>query len=150
MNPYANKFNQYQDTQVATASREQILIMLYDGAIRFVRQAIFAIEAGDRVKKGEGVNKAIAIVTEFRNTLDHQIGGEIAANLDALYEYMVREMVKANAKNDAKPLKVVEDLLSGLRDTWKQAIDIARSEAAGQVLGQAAVNGDYRPLNASL
>lgn len=149
MNPYANKFNQYQDTQVATASREQILIMLYDGAIRFVRQAIFAIESGDRVKKGEGINKAVAIVTEFRNTLDHEVGGEIAANLDALYDYMVREMIKGNAGNDVKPLKIVEGMLAELRDTWKQAIDIARSEATGQVLGQA-VNGDYRPLNASL
>lgn len=150
MNPYANKFSQYQDTQVATASREQILIMLYDGAIRFVRQAIFAIESGDRVKKGEGINKAVAIVTEFRNTLDHEIGGEIAANLDALYDYMVREMTRGNAGNDVKPLKIVEKMLTELRDTWKQAIDIARSEAAGQVLSPAAANGDYRPLNASL
>lgn len=147
MNAYTNQFNQYQSTQVATASREQILVMLYDGAIRFVRQAIFAIEDGDRAKKIEGIDKAMAIVTEFRNTLDHQIGGEIAANLDALYEYMLRELVKANAQNDLKPLRVVEGLLSDLRDTWKQAIDIARAEAIGPV---AAANGDYRPLNASL
>lgn len=142
-----NAYNKYQNTQVATASREQILIMLYDGAIRFVRQAIFAIEDGDRGKKREGINKAIAIVSEFRNTLDHEIGGEIAANLDALYEYMLRELVKANAQNDLKPLRVVEGLLSDLRDTWKQAIEIARVEASGHV---AAANGDYRPLNASL
>lgn len=145
MNPYTN---QYQSTQVATASREQILIMLYDGAIRFVRQAGFAIEGGDWVKKREGINKAIAIVSEFRNTLDHQIGGEIAANLDALYEYMLRELVKANAQNDLKALRVVEELLSGLRDTWKQAIEIARAETVGRM--PAAANGDYRPLNASL
>lgn len=150
MNPYANKFNQYQDTQIATASREQILIMLYDGAIRFVRQAVFAIEAGDRVKKGEGVNKAIAIVTEFRNTLDHEVGGEIAANLDALYDYMVREMIKANSRHDVKPLLVVEKMLTELRDTWKQAVDIARAEAAGPLTGKTAANGDYRPLSTSL
>lgn len=147
MNAYASQFNQYQSNQVATASREQILVMLYDGAIRFVRQAGFAIEDGDRAKKIESIDKAMAIVTEFRNTLDHQIGGEIAANLDALYEYMLRELVKANAQNDVKPLKIVEDLLSELRDTWKQAIEIARVEASGHV---ATANGDYRPLNASL
>lgn len=145
MNPYTN---QYQSNQVATASREQILIMLYDGAIRFVRQASFAIEDRNWVKKREVINKAIAIVSEFRATLDHQIGGEIAANLDALYEYMLRELVKANAQNDLKALRVVEDLLSGLRDTWKQAIDIARAETVGRM--PAAANGDYRPLNASL
>lgn len=147
MNAYNNPFNQYQNTQVATASREQILIMLYDGAIRFVRQATFAIEDGDRAQKIKSINKAVAIVTEFRNTLDHQIGGEIAANLDALYDYMLRELIKANVKNDVKPLQIVEKMLSELRDTWKQAIDIARAEASGQV---AAANGDYRPLNASL
>lgn len=146
MNAYTNKTNQYLDNQVATASREQILIMLYDGAIRFVRQAIFAIEDGDRAKKGEGISKAVAIITEFRNTLDHKIGGDIAANLDALYEYMLRELIKANAKSDVKSLQIVEGLLSELRDTWKQAIDIARAEASGHV----AANGDYRPLNASL
>lgn len=150
MNAYTNQLSQYQNTQVATASREQILIMLYDGAIRFVRQALLALETGDRARKIEGIDKAIAIVSEFRNTLDHEIGGEIAANLDALYEYMLRELVSGNVHNDPKPLQVVEDLLSGLRDTWKQAIDIARSEAAGQAVAPAAVNGDYRPLNASL
>lgn len=144
MNPY---MNQYQNNQVATASREQILIMLYDGAIRFVRQAIFAIEDGDRAQKIKSIDKAVAIITEFRNTLDHQIGGEITANLDALYEYMLRELLKGNVASDIKPLRVVEDLLSGLRDTWKQAIEIARAETVGHV---AAANGDYRPLNASL
>lgn len=147
MNPY---MNQYQNNQVATASREQILIMLYDGAIRFVRQAIFAIEDGDRAQKIKSIDKAVAIIAEFRNTLDHQIGGEITANLDALYEYMLRELIKGNAASDIKPLRVVEDLLSGLRDTWKQAVDIARAESTGPLASQAAANGDYRPLNASL
>lgn len=146
MNAYTNQLTQYQNTQVATASREQILIMLYDGAIRFVRQALLALETGDRARKIEGIDKAIAIVSEFRNTLDHEIGGEIAANLDALYDYMLRELVKGNAHNDSKALQVVEDLLSGLRDTWKQAIEIVQTAAACP----AAVNGDYKPLNVSL
>ena len=144
MNAY---LNQYQSTQVDTASREQILIMLYDGAIRFTRQAITALEAGDQTGKIHGIQKALAIVAEFRNTLDHKIGGEISANLDALYEYMIQCLTQANLKNDAQPLHVVDGLLSDLRATWKEAIDIARKEINAKA---SVVNGDYTAVKASL
>lgn len=144
MNAY---ISQYQSTQIDTASREQILIMLYDGAIRFTRQAIHAIGNGDNSGKIESIQKAMAIVAEFRNTLDHKIGGDIAADLDALYAFMIQSLVQGNLKNDTKALGVVDGLLSDLRETWKQAIEIARNEQKSQAQ---AVNGDYRPLNASL
>jgi flagellar protein FliS len=144
MNAYLNR---YQQNQVATASREQILIMLYDGAIRFTRQAVFAIGNGDTSGKVTGIQKAMAIVTEFRNTLDHQVGGDIAANLDALYDYMIRNLLQANMKNEVKPLEEVVGLLTDLRETWMEAIEIARNEQKSQAPG---ANGDYRPLNASL
>lgn len=144
MNAY---ISQYQSTQIDTASREQILIMLYDGAIRFTRQAIHAISNGDNSGKIESIQKALAIVAEFRNTLDHKIGGEIAANLDALYAFMIQSLVRGNIKNDTKSLEVVDGLLNDLRETWKQAIEIARSEQKTQTR---VANSDYRPLNASL
>ncbi|MEZ4483765.1 MAG: flagellar export chaperone FliS [Syntrophotaleaceae bacterium] len=144
MNAY---LNQYQSTQVDTASREQILIMLYDGAIRFTRQAIHAMENGDRNGKMVGIQKAMAIIAEFRNTLDHKIGGEIAANLDALYAFMIQSLTQANLKNDPQPLKVVDDLLSDLRATWKEAVEIARNEHINKAK---VANGDYTPLKASL
>ncbi|MBU1233932.1 MAG: flagellar export chaperone FliS, partial [Proteobacteria bacterium] len=89
MNPY---MNQYQNNQIQTASPEKILIMLYDGAIRFTRQAMQAMDAGDKAVQGERISRAMAIVCEFSNTLDHEIGGEIAADLDALYSFMTREL----------------------------------------------------------
>ncbi len=144
MNAY---LNQYQSTQIDTASREQILIMLYDGAIRFTRQAISALEVGDRAGKIHGIRKAMAIVCEFRNTHDHKIGGEITANLDALYAFMIQSLTQANLKNDPEPLKVGDGLLSDLRATWKEAIDIARKEAISK---QKVANSDYTPLRASL
>ncbi|MEZ4598764.1 MAG: flagellar export chaperone FliS [Syntrophotaleaceae bacterium] len=143
MNAYLNS---YQQNQISTASREQILIMLYDGAIRFTRQAIHAIGEGNISGKVTGIQKAMAIVMEFRNTLDHQIGGEIAANLDALYDYMIRNMLEANLTNEAKPLEVVEGLLCDLRETWTQAIETVREE---QKVETKTANGDYKPLNAS-
>lgn len=146
MNPY---MNQYQQTQVNTASPEQLLVMLYDGAIRFTRQAHEAMLAGERVKKLESISRAMAIITEFANTLDHEIGGEIAANLDALYNYMIRELTNANLKNDPEPLTVVENLLVDLRETWVQAIEINRNDAEGMAKEQEPP-ADYKPLNVAL
>ncbi len=130
MNAYLNS---YQQNQVVTASPEQILIMLYDGAIRFVRQAQGALSAGDRKTKMMAIQKAVNIITEFRNTLDHEVGGEIAVNLDALYDYLLRELIRANVGNEAKPLEIVEGHLSGLREAWVQAIENNRAaQKAGQ------------------
>ena len=144
MNAYMNNYHQ---NQIDTASREQILIMLYDGAIRFTRQAVYAIEAGDLPGKSHGIQKAIAIIAEVRNTLDHSIGGEIAANLDSLYEFMIRSLTEANIKNEIQPLQVVDGLLSDLRETWKEAIEIARQETKSM---SKVVNGGSIQLNASL
>lgn len=144
MNAY---MNQYQQNQIDTASREQILIMLYDGAIRFCRQALDAMESGNDKLKREKISRALAIVTEFSNTLDREIGGEIAENLDALYHFMIRELTSANLQNDSEKITVVIGLLCELRETWMQAIEIARQEQKPQVH---VANGDYTPLKASL
>lgn len=144
MNAY---MNQYQQNQIDTASREQILIMLYDGAIRFCRQALDAMESGNDKLKREKISRALAIVTEFSNTLDREIGGEIAENLDALYHFMIRELTSANLQNDSEKITVVTGLLCELRETWMQAIEIARQEQKPQVH---VANGDYTPLKASL
>ena len=95
-----NKLNQYQMNQVSTASPEQILLMLYDGAIRFTRQAIEGIVENKLEMKRHGISKTIAIVTEFSNTLDHKIGGKIADDLHELYDFMIRELIAANIGND--------------------------------------------------
>lgn len=123
MNAYVN---QYQNNQILNASPEQILIMLYDGAIRFCRQAMHAMDANNRVVQAEKVNRTIAIVSEFANTLDHEVGGHFAEDLDALYGYMIRELTNANVKNDRKCLETVAALLEDLRETWVEAIEINR------------------------
>jgi len=125
MNAY---MNQYQNNQILSSSPEQILILLYDGSIRFCRQAIHAMEAGQRKIQAEKISRAMAIICEFANTLDHKVGGEIATDLDALYSFMTRELTRANLQNDRKALETVEDLLSGLRETWVEAIEINRNE----------------------
>lgn len=119
MNAYTNN---YLKSQIETASKEQILLMLYDGAIRFSKKASQAIEADDTVNKGKYLGKTIAIITEFSNSLNHQVGGDISKNLDALYAYMIRELSRANIKNETAPIDSVGNMLSELRETWAAAI----------------------------
>lgn len=128
MNP--DKLNQYQVNQVNTASAEQILLMLYDGAIRFTRQAIEGIAENKLDMKRQGISKTIAIVTEFSNTLDHKIGGKIAEDLHELYDFMIRELIAANIGNDVDKLEAVEKLLVDLRQTWGEAVAINKKEKA--------------------
>lgn len=121
-------WNQYQQNQVQQATPEQILVMLYDGAIRNTAQAVEALAHDDRVRKAEAISKAIHIVTTLSDTLDHQIGGDIAENLDALYNYMIRELTNGNLQNDPAPLVTVEGLLRDLRGAWTEAIEIHSRE----------------------
>ena len=148
MNTYTQ---QYQQNQILTASPEQILIMLYDGAIRFTRQAMAGIEAGNKQQRREGISRAMAIISEFANTLDHNVGGEIAENLDGLYAFMNRQLSEANLDEDIEKLKVVEHLLTDLRQTWSEAISIARKEAAGRTAAsqQSEIPENYKPLSAA-
>ncbi len=120
--------NPYQQTQVITASPENILIMLYDGAIRFVSQARVAIEDGKRLNKLEAIRRALAIITCLADTLDHNAGWDGSEDLDALYGYMVRELTRANLSEQIEPLSVVLSLLSGLRETWNEAIEVVWRE----------------------
>jgi len=123
MNAYSNH---YRNNQVMTASPEQILIMLYDGAIRFVRQAQFAIKDGRQADKAIAISKAMAIITEFSNTLDYEVGGEIALDLSQLYDFMIRELSAVNARSEADRLEPVEKILLDLREGFAGAVEINR------------------------
>lgn len=125
-----NAYSQYQKNQVISASPEQILLLLHDGAIRFINQAVYGFEEENLTLFHHGISKAMAIITEFSNSLDHTIGGEIATNLDALYNFMIRELTQANLYKDVEKLRVVEKLLVDLRTTWREAIKINKN---GQV-----------------
>lgn len=133
MNPY---LNQYHNTLVNTSSPEQILIMLYDGAIRFIRQAEEAIVAGEKPTKAKKISKAVAIICELSNTLDHKAGGTIAEDLDSLYSFIIRELSKANLKNDTKALRTVTNLLSELKEGWVQAIEVNNTKKSEDTINK--------------
>jgi flagellar protein FliS len=143
--------NDYLKNQIATASREQLLIMFYDGAIRFTVQAQHAIKNDDIEGRNYAIQKASAIIAELSATLDHKIGGQIAADLDALYAYMLNELNMANIENKASRLETVEKMLTELRQTWVEAIKIFKEEKQG-LAGSAKPQGTrpYHPLSVAM
>ena len=98
----------------------------------------------------------MAIITEFSNSLNHEIGGEIAENLDALYHFMIRELTQANLHKDIEKLRIVDRMLVDLRATWGEAIEINRGQIpADKMLGRESKGPDrafpdqYIPLSIS-
>jgi len=123
--------NPYQNTQVSTASPEKILLMLYDGAINFSKVALDKVARGDKAGKGVYIGKAQAIVAELMNTLNHEVGGDLAQRLEQLYIYLIDEYIEANVNNSTKSLENTVKILSMLRDTWLDAIEVVRKERDG-------------------
>lgn len=119
-NPYAV----YQNSAVTTANSQELTLMLYDGALKFMRLAKLAIEQGNSDLKNTNIQKTQAIFQELRLTLNKKIA--VSANLDSLYEYMWRRLVDANVKNDTTILDEVLDFTTELRDTWKEAMKLAK------------------------
>lgn len=141
-NPYAKQAEQYKKHQIETASPEEVLIMLYDGAIRFLNTAKKAIAENNIEKTHNNLIKAQNIILEFMNSLDMEVGGEIAINLYRLYEYLHHQLVQANIKKDVAIIDEVLDHLRSLKTTWEEAIRIARREQEN-----ASINSDT-PLRA--
>ena len=124
----ANPYNKYKQTSVLSASREQILLMLYEGAIKFTKLAIQAIEQNKIADKGQNIIRAFDIIVELNATLDHKVGGELAQQLEQLYMFMMDQYTKANLKNDIDALRANLKILANLHDGWKQAVEKIKKE----------------------
>ncbi len=118
-----NASQKYKATSVLSASREKLLLMMYEGAIRFVKKAITAIEQKQIADKGTNIGRAYDVIMELNNTLDHKVGGEISKNLEQLYMYMTEQLTKANISNSVENLKNVLKILETLYDGWKTAVE---------------------------
>lgn len=122
-NPYANT---YKTQQIQTASKEQILVMLYEGAIRFLNLAKAGHEEGNIEKFHNNLMKTQRIIMEFMSTLDVDMGGEMAKNLFKLYEYLHYRLIQANLKKDVTMIDEVLVHLRELKSTWEEAITMAK------------------------
>ena len=109
----------YRETAITTQSKGRLIVMLYDGAIKFLKLAIIKIEENNPEDKGKYIKKAQDIITELNVTLDMEVGGEVAMNLRKLYIFMLGYLNTANIKQDPAKIKEVIKLLEELNQSWK-------------------------------
>jgi flagellar protein FliS len=110
----------YYQTHVQSRSPLELVVMLYDGALRFLDQAAVAMDQRDMPAKAVALSKAFAILGELQSTLNLADGGELARQLDALYGHMHDRLVDANVQRSSAPIREVINLLKPLRDAWQQ------------------------------
>ncbi len=109
----------YKDTAVSTQSKGRLIVMLYDGAIKFLKLAIKELEENNYAEKGRYISKAQDIINELNAVLDMEAGGQIATNLRQLYLFMIRRLSEANIKKEPRLIQDVIDLLEELNQGWK-------------------------------
>jgi flagellar protein FliS len=113
----------YKTTSVQSASREKLLLMMYEGAIKFTKLAIVAAEQKKIADRGMYIGRVYDIILELNNTLDHKVGGEISKNLEQLYMFLTDQLTKANITGDPQPLRSSLKILETLYDGWAKAIE---------------------------
>ena len=124
-----NGHERYLETAVETASPARLIVMLYDGAIRFINEAAYAMQQRDYETQNAKLQRAQKILAELISSLDFDKGGEIAENLFRLYTYMYNQLVEANINDSCDRLEHVVHLLSELREAW----DTIATESETQV-----------------
>jgi flagellar protein FliS len=110
----------YRQTEAESRSPLELVVMLYDGALRFVGEALAAHADRDLARRARGVSRALAILGELQSTLDMTGGGDVARELDRLYAYMQDRLLDVTMQHDGEALEEVRRLLTTLREAWAQ------------------------------
>jgi flagellar protein FliS len=113
----------YKQTAIKTATPEQILLMLYEGAIKACKLAKIALEQKNVAEKCKQITKAHEIIMELNNTLDHTKGKELAGQLETLYDFAVGQLLKANIENDIAAIETVTKIMTTLYEGWVAAVE---------------------------
>jgi flagellar protein FliS len=114
-------YQAYHHNAVTTAAPEQLVVMLFDGALRFSRRAVTAYEAGQLAQATQAIGRVTAIVNELNATLDTEAGGEIARNLRSIYGFVNRHLVESVRMGDAERVREAMGLLAELREAFAEA-----------------------------
>jgi flagellar protein FliS len=134
-----NPYQQYRATKVETAGSVDLVVMLYQGAVRFIRLAVEALGRDDLKTAHTNFVRAQDIIVELLGSLNREDGGQIASQLAAIYDYCFRQLVTANIKKDPVPAREVIGILRELGTAWQEI-------AAQQRLAQANATGAGRVL----
>ena len=139
---YTNAISTYKETRIKTASQGQLILMLYDEAIKNLDRGLelLSLNTGEKKNPGniEKISKSILktqeIITELTVSLDFEQGGEIAKNLFSLYTWFNKELLESNIQQDIRRIISVRNLLSELRSAWVEITAKAGSEAPGKTI----------------
>ncbi|MFO0676848.1 MAG: flagellar export chaperone FliS [Polyangiaceae bacterium] len=132
MNPTARAMlARYQKVQVTTCSNERLLVMLFDGLVRFVEEAAAALDEGDRPRLGERVGKALAILEHLTGTLNRTEAPELCERLEGTYLFAMSRLTEANVRKERRALEDVLRILVPLRDAWRVAVEQVEASRSG-------------------
>lgn len=112
----------YKSVQVQTCSPAELVLLLFDGAIRFAREASAAMESGDRARAGERIGRCHAVLEELAAGLDPSHAPELCENLSAVYGFCMRQLVRANLEQTPALLGEVVEALRPMRDGWAEVL----------------------------
>jgi len=140
----------YLQTQVTTTTQGELLLLLYDGAIKFLTQAKDKIAERDYAGKGILISKALDIVNELDASLNMEKGGELAQNLHKLYFYCSTRLLNANLKMDVTFIDEVVKILSGLRGAYGQIVNTPEAMAIGASMAANRAPSNAAPSRAPL
>ena len=124
----SNPYQKYKNTSVQSASKEKILLMLYESYIKFTKLAIKAAEEKKIAERCHNIGRAFDIVMELNNTLDHKVGGEVSVQLEQLYMFIMEQYTKANISGSPEPLRACVKILENLYAGWVQAVEKIKKE----------------------
>lgn len=128
-------YSQYRETQIMTASQGRLVVMLYEGALRFIDNALAGIEAGKLDQVNSALLRAQDIITELALSINFD-AGDLASKLYNLYMYFNKSLLEANIRKDVDQMREVRSMLESMLDAWRQIAD-----KAGPKSGVAAVGG---------
>ena len=117
---YSRQATRYRETEVLTATPGQLVVLLYDHLLLSLRRARAAMDSRDLGLQSESLEKARNVLTELFVTLDRERGGEVAANLGALYSFLLGELVQVGIRSDAARLDRVAHMIGELREAFAQ------------------------------
>ena len=133
--PNAAKLAAYRSTAVHSgvdaADPHRLIVMMMDGALERIATARGLMTHGASAEKAQLLHRAVAIIDELRNSLNFKAGGQLAGNLDSLYEYMCTRIMQANAANKPEWLDEVSRLLGEIRTAWLQLSAQGRAQVSG-------------------
>lgn len=118
----SNPYNQYLNVQFGTLDQGRLILMAFDGAIRFCKSAEECMGQGDKLGRGKNLAQAFDTVAELRNSLRPESGGELAEHLNKAYAFISRQITLANVMNRGEYLQNAVVMLENIREAWREVV----------------------------